>query len=105
MRLLMRSDPLARGLVISIVAVLGIAIAWFGFHHLLSAATLFGAWLGTSVVLLLLHRLPHTMPAWYDGLYLLAIGLGPLAFPAWAGPIESTARNALHVVQGVIRFF
>lgn len=105
MRLLMRSDPLARWLVISIVAGLGIAITWFGFHHLSSTAVLFGAWLGTSLAILTLQRLPHTMPAWWDGVYVLALGLGPLAFPSSSGPIESFARHALHVAQGVIRLF
>lgn len=105
MRLLMSSDPLARWLVVSIVAALGIAIAWFGYHNLSVAGTLFGAWLGASLVILLLHRMKHTMPAWYDGVFLLAIGLGPLAFPAWSGPVESFARKALHVVQGFIGFF
>ena len=105
MKLLMRTDPLGRWLVISIIAALGIAITWFGFHHLSSTAVLFGAWLGTSLTILALQRLPHTMPAWWDGVSVLAMGLGPLAFPVWRGPIESFARNALHVAQGVIRFF
>ncbi len=105
MRLLMRTDARARWLVVSMVAAPGIAIAWYGFHQLAVSVTLLGAWLGVSFAILLFHRMKQTTGAWFDGGFVLLIGLGPLIFPVVSGPIEAFARKALPVVQGIVRIF